>query len=182
MGVTFYGTVDVGYAYIHNGSYPSGAQYYGAGYSVYGSPYNHGTVSTLNNNGLQLSNVGLKFEEQLGYGFTAIGKLETQFNPISGELGDACASLLRNSGRSLYDQDKNNDGSRRGQAFANAAYGGVSNPVYGTLTVGRQYSLVNDGIGAYDPIAGSPAFSLLGYSSTTGAGLASTETASWDNS
>ena len=129
----------------------------------------------MNNNGLQLSNVGLKFEEQLGYGFTAIGKLETQFNPIFGELGDACASLLRNSGRSLFDQDKNNDGSRCGQAFANAAYGGVSNPIYGTLTVGRQGSLVNDGMGTYDPIAGAPAFSLLGYSSTAGAGVGSGE-------
>jgi predicted porin len=182
MGVTFYGTVDVGYAYVNNGSYPSGSGYWGAGYSVYGSPYNHGTVSTLNNNALQLSNVGIKIEEQLGYGFTAIGKLETQFNPISGELGDACNSMLRNSGKSLYDQDKNGDGSRCGQAFNNAAYGGVSNPLYGTLTVGRQGSLVNDGMGAYDPIAGSPAFSFLGYSSTAGAGIGSTETSTWDNS
>jgi predicted porin len=166
MGVTFYGTVDVGYAYIHNGSHPSGAQYYGAGYTIFSSPYNHGEVSTLNNNGLQLSNVGLMIEEQLGGSFTAIGKLETQFNPISGELGDACASLLRFSGTSLFNQEKNNDGSRCGQAFANAAYGGVSNPIYGTLTAGRQGSLVNDGMGTYDPIAGAPAFSLLGYSST----------------
>jgi predicted porin len=85
-GVTFYGTVDVGYAYIDNGAYPSGAHYYGASYTVFSSPFNHGNVSTLTNNALQLSNVGLKIEEQLGGGFLAIGKLETQFNPISGEL------------------------------------------------------------------------------------------------
>ena len=181
-GVTFYGTVDVGYAYVNNGSYPSGSGYWGAGYSVYGSPYNHGTVSTLNNNALSLSNVGLKIEENIGYGFTAIGKLETQFEPISGELGDACAAAIRNSGKPLYDQEKNGDGSRCGQAFVNGAYGGVSNPLYGTLTVGHQASLVNDGIGSYDPIAGSPAFSLLGYSSTAGSGVGSTETAYWDNS
>ena len=77
--------------------------------------------------------------------------------------------------QSLFNQDKNNDGSRCGQAFANAAYGGVSNPIYGTLTVGRQGSLVNDGMGSYDPIAGAPAFSLLGYSSTAGAGAGSAE-------
>jgi predicted porin len=182
MGVTFYGTVDVGYTYIDNGAYPSGAHYYGASYSVYGSPYNHGAVSTLTNNALQLSNVGLKIEEQLGGGFLAVGKLETQFNPISGELGDACASMLRYSGKSLYNQDKNGDGSRCGQIFNNAAYGGVSNPIYGTLTVGRQGSLVNDGMGAYDPIAGSPAFSLLGYSATAGAGVGSSEPSTWDNS
>jgi predicted porin len=182
MGVTFYGTVDVGYAYVNNGAYPSGSGQWGASYSVYGSAFNHGTVSTLNNNALQLSNVGLKIEEQLGGGFTAIGKLETQFNPISGEIGDNCASLVRNSGRSLFDQDKNSDGARCGQAFNSAAYGGVSSPLYGTLTVGRQTSLVNDGMGVYDPIAGSPAFSLLGYSSTAGAGIGSTETSIWDNS
>jgi Gram-negative porin len=182
MGVTFYGTVDVGYAYIHNGAFPSGSHYYGASYGVYSSPFNHGDVSTLTNNALQLSNIGLKIEEQLGGGFLAIGKLETQFNPISGELGDACASLLRNSGRSLFDQDKNGDGSRCGQAFNNVAYGGVSNPLYGTLTAGRQTSLVSDGMGVYDPIPGSPAFSLLGYSASAGAGTGSSESSAWDNS
>ena len=182
MGVTFYGTADVGYAYIHNGAYPSGSQYYGASVSVYSSPYNHGNVSTLNNNGLQLSNVGLKIEEKVGGDFTAIGKLETQFNPLSGELGDACASLLRYSGEPLYEQQKNNDGTRCGQAFANAAYGGVSHPLFGTVTVGRQSSLVSDGMTTYDPIAGSPAFSLLGYSSTAGAGVGSGETSIWDDS
>ena len=45
-----------------------------------------------------MSNVGIKIEEQIGYGFLAVGKLQTQFNPISGELGDACASLIRNNG------------------------------------------------------------------------------------
>jgi predicted porin len=182
MGVTFYGTVDVGYAYVHNGSYPSGSGYWGPGYSVFGSAYNHREVSTLNDNALQLSNVGLKIEEKLGGDFIAIGKLETQFNPISGELGDACAALLRNSGKSLFDQDKNGDGSRCGQAFNNVAYGGVSNPLYGTLTAGRQSSLVSDGMGVYDPIPGSYAFSLLAYSATAGAGTGSSEASTWDNS
>ena len=181
-GVTFYGTVDVGYAYVNNGSYPSGAGQWGAGYSVLGSAYNHGSVSTITNNALQLSNVGLKFDYGLGYDFRAIGKLETQFNPISGELSDGCASMLRFSGKSLYDQDKNGDSTRCGQAFSNAAFGGLSHPLYGTLTVGRQGNLVNDGMGQYDPIAGSPAFSMLGYSSTVGAGYGSTETSAWDNS
>ena len=101
MGVTFYGTVDVGYAYVNNGSYPSGAFYEGAGYTIFGSPFNSHQVSTLNNNALSVSNVGIKIEEQIGGGFLAIGKLQTEFNPISGELADACASLLRTSGQRL---------------------------------------------------------------------------------
>ena len=117
MGVTLYGTIDVGYAYAGNGAYPSGSLYEGVGGTIFGSAYNHQQVSTLNNNALSVSNVGLKMEEQIGYGFLAIGKIQTEFNPISGELADACASLLRNSGRSLFNMDNNGDGSRCGQAF-----------------------------------------------------------------
>ncbi|MGB9166541.1 MAG: porin [Rhodomicrobium sp.] len=182
MGVTFYGTVDVGYAYANNGAYPSGSLYEGVGGTIFGGAFNHQHVSTLNNNALSVSNVGLKMEEQIGGGFVAIGKLQTEFNPISGELADACASLLRNSGRSLFTMDNNGDGSRCGQAFGNSAYAGLSHPFYGTLTVGRQYSLVLDGQAAYDPMALAQAFSLLGYSGTAGAGVGSTETTRWDNS
>jgi hypothetical protein len=32
----------------------------------------------------------------------------------------------------------------------------VSNPVYGTLTVGRQDSLILDGLGRYDAMAAAP--------------------------
>lgn len=181
-GVTFYGTVDVGYAYVNNGANPSGSFYNGAAYTTLAGPFIHRDVSTLNNNALQLSNVGIKIEENIGYGFQAIGKLETQFNPISGELGDACDSLIRNNGKSLYVVENNADGSRCGQAFANAAYGGLSHPIFGTLTVGRQTSLVQDGMGAYDPMNGSAAFSAIGYSGTVGGGTGSTETTRWDNS
>jgi predicted porin len=168
-GVTFYGTVDVGYAYSEHGAPISGAFYNGADTTIFGSPFANRSISTLNNNALSLSNVGLKIEEQIGYGFLAVGKLETQFNPVSGELGDACASLIRNNGLLVTQVATNNaDGSRCGQAFANAAYAGLSSPIYGTLTVGRQTSLVNDGMGSYDPMALSPAFSLIGYSGTAG--------------
>ena len=54
--------------------------------------------------------------------------------------------------------------------------------LYGTLTVGRQYSLVLDGQATYDPMALAQAFSLLGYSGTAGAGVGSTEDTRWDNS
>ena len=181
-GVTFYGTVDVGYAYTTNGVPVNGAFYEGADYTIFGSPFANRSISTLNNNALSVSNVGLKIEEQIGYGFLAIGKLQTDFNPISGELADACASLLRNSGKSLFVLDNNGDGSRCGQAFNNNAYGGLSHPIYGTLTVGRQNSLVLDGMASYDPMALSQAFSILGYSGTAGAGVGSTEDARWDNS
>ncbi len=182
MGVTFYGTVDVGYADMTHGLPASGSFYVGPNYTIYGAKYANGNVSTLTNNALSQSTVGLKIEENIGYGLQAIGKLDTGFNPISGELSDACASLLRNNGRFYGSLDNYGDGSRCGQAFNGSAYGGLSSPLYGTLTAGRQNSLVTDGFGAYDPMAGSYAFSLVGYSGTPGGGIGSTETARWDDS
>ena len=52
---------------------------------------------------------------------------------------------------------------------------GVSNPTYGTLTVGRVTSLTLDGVISYDPMGGSYAFSALGYSGSY-AGFGDTET------
>ncbi len=181
-GVTFYGTIDVGFAYNSNALPASGAFYVGPNYTIYGSKYAQGGAGTLTNNALEQSKVGLKIEENIGYGFQAIGKLETGFNPISGEISDACASLQRNQGQYYADVSNYGDGSRCGQAFNGAAYAGLSSPLYGTLTFGRQNSLVNDGMGAYDPMALSYAFSLIGYSGTPGGGIGDTETARWDSS
>ena len=181
-GVTLYGTVDVGGFYTSEGAPVSGAWYNGGNYTIYGARYANGELGSITNSALEQSKVGLKIEENLGYGLQAIGKIETGFNPISGELADACASLVRNNGK-LYSQfDTNGDGSRCGQAFNSVAYGGLSSPIYGTLTIGRQNSLVQDGMGTYDPMALSYAFSLIGASGTPGGGIGSTETARWDDS
>ncbi len=190
-GITFYGTIDVGYAGMSNGLPASGAFYVGPSYTIYGSKYASGGVSTITNNALSQSQVGIKFEEEIGYGLKAIGKLDTGFNPISGEISDACASIQRanplvptnsTTPNQWYKLDNYGDGSRCGQAFNGNAYGGLSSPLYGTLTVGRQNSLVNDGMGVYDPMGLSYAFSLIGYSGTPGAGIGDTETARWDDS
>ncbi len=182
-GVTIYGTVDVGYAYQTHGLPESGAFYPGLDYDL--QKISGGSVSTLTNNALEQSKIGVKIEEQIGLGFMAIGKLETNFDPVSGELADACASVLRAGNYGSAGKNGNiaayADGSRCGQAFAGQAYGGLSNPLYGTLTIGRQSSLVNDGVGTYDPVHGSYAFSLIGFSGGAAGGIGSTETARWDN-
>ena len=41
---------------------------------------------------------------------------------------------------------------------------------------------MTDGVGTYDPMHGSVAFSLIGFSGGAAAGIGSTETARWDNS
>ncbi len=170
----------MGYAFTSNGVPVSGSFYTGADYTIFGSRFASRPVSTITNNALEQSKIGLKIQENLFDGWAAIGRLETGFNPLSGEISDACASLLRNSGKTYAQFNTNGDGSRCGQAFNGAAYAGVTHPLYGALTAGRQNSLVLDGMGAYDPMALSYAFSILGYTGTVGPGVGSTETARWD--
>ena len=182
-GVTLYGTVDVGYAYQNHGVPYSGASGSGLEYNIINRPQNFGgSVSTLANNALSQSVVGLKIEEALGGGWVAIGRLETGFNPMSGELTDGCASLVRDNGKVFSAQTSAGDSSRCGQAINGPAYAGVSNSTYGTLTLGRQNTLELETKGAYDPIGGSYALSLIGFSGTVGGGVGDTELGRWDNS
>ena len=100
-GITIYGTVDVGFAYSSHGVSASGAFYPGADYTIYGSRFAGPAIATITNNALEQSKIGVKIEESFGDGWAAIGKLETGFNPISGELSDACASLLAQQRQAL---------------------------------------------------------------------------------
>jgi predicted porin len=181
-GVTVYGTIDVGYAYQTNGK-PLGSIVSDLEYTPFMPTHNFTgqPISTITANALEQSKIGVKIEEDVGLGFAAIGKLDTGFNPLTGELSDGCSSFLRNAGLGYNQQTSTADSGRCGQAFNGVAYGGVSNPTYGTLTAGRQQSFQLDAIGAYDPMALSYAFSLPGYSGTF-AGSGSTEAARWDNS
>ncbi len=150
-------------------------------YNIYSSKFANKAISSLDPNALERSAVGLKIEEPIGGGWAAVGKLETSFDPLTGELSDSPASLLRNAGVPLAYQTANGDSGRAGQAFNGPVYAGVNNPIYGTLTAGRQQSLQLDVSSVYDPQALSYAFSLLGWSSSlVGSGI--TEAARWDNS
>ena len=57
-------------------------------------------------------------------------------------------------------------------------YAGVSSPVWGTLTFGRQNALQTDAVNAYDPMGGSYAFSPIGFSGFT-CGAGDTEECRW---
>jgi predicted porin len=181
-GVTVYGVIDIDYAYLSHGVSLSGPFYPGLEYNISGSKNAYKPIYSLGESGLEQSKLGLKIEEAMGNGWTAIGKVEAGFDPLSGELADACASLVRNNGKPLTAQDANSDGSRCGQLFSGPAFAGVSNVTYGTLTAGRQQSLQLDAISVYDPMGLPYAFSLIGYSGGAAAGIGNTETGRWDNS
>jgi predicted porin len=181
-GVTIYGAIDIGYAYQTHGAPLSGVYPTGLMYNMFGSTNANKQISTIAPNGLSQSFVGVKVEEQIAPGWTAIAKAESAFLPLSGEFADACASFARNNGVDIFHQDSRGDSSRCGQFFNTIVYGGVSSSTYGTLTAGRQNNLDLELQAAYDPMALSYAFSLIGYSGGAGAGIGDTETARWDNS
>jgi predicted porin len=181
-GVTFYATLDYGYAYQTNGR-PLGSVVSTLEFIPFTTTRNYTgqAISTIAGNGLQQSNVGIKFDTPIGNGWNIVGRLESGFDPLRGDFANGCVSFLQNAGIVYTQQTSNADSGRCGQALNGPAYGGISNPLYGTLTVGRQQSFQLDGIAIYDPLALSYAFSLLGYSGTNG-GSGSTQAARWDNS
>ena len=180
-GVTLYGTVDVGYAYESKGVPLNGDYLGGLEYQAFTTTRNFaGSVSTPAESGLEQSKIGIRVAEPIFGDWQLLARAETGFNPLSGKLTDACNALAQNSGKPQGEQTANADSSRCGQAFNSMLYGGLANPMYGQITIGRQNSLQLDALAQFDPQALSYAFSFLGYSGFD-AGAGSTEAGRWDN-
>jgi predicted porin len=181
-GITPIGALDLGYAYQTNGR-PLGSIVSGLEFSPFTTSRNFTgqSVSTIAHSGLQQSFIGVKVEEPLWADWKFVARADTGVDPLQGKLSDGCSSFIQNAGVPYAAQNSNADSGRCGQAFNSQLFGGFSNKQYGTFTIGRQNSLQLDAIAAYDPLALSYAFSLLGYSGTTG-GMGSTQAARWDNS
>src|SRR5271166_959435 len=180
-GVTLYGNIDVGYAYQSHGV-PVGASFPQVlEYNIWNAKNASKEISTITADALQRTNVGLTIEEGIGAGWAAVGKIATDYSPLSGELADGPASLLRNFGIPLANQTANGDSNRAGQAFNGEVFAGVSNAAYGTLTVGRQRSFQYEAFDEYDPQGLSYAFGIIGYSASF-SGSGDTEAARWNDS
>ncbi len=178
-GITLYGVVDVGVAYQNHGTPLSQDFYPGLEYMI--SKNSNKSITSVAPNGLSQSKIGIKGTEQLVDGVNAIFNAEMGFEPQSGRLADACASLVHNNGVAQSAQTSGADGSRCGQFFNGEAYLGLQSNDYGTLTIGRNNSLLLDNINKYDPMGGSYAFSIIGYSGAT-AGMGDTEDTRLDDS
>ena len=178
-GVTLYGIVDVGLQYESHGAPFS--DYFPAGSADIVQKNSNKSQFGATPSNLSQSRVGLQGIEPLGAGdWFGVFKLETFFNPQSGEISDALKSLAVNNGRSLANQTTNLDSSIAGQIFQQS-FVGVSSKTFGSLTFGRQNTLLADGIAKYDPQGASQAFSLIGLSGTT-AGAGDTQDRRLDNS
>jgi len=178
-GITLYGTVDVGVAYQNHGTDYSHDMYVGMEYLV--SKNSNKSVTSITNNAMSQSKVGLKGTEPVADGLDFVFNVEMGFNPASGSIADAVKSLTYNNGRALNDQKTAADGARAGQIFNGQGWAGLSSKEFGTLTLGRHVTLLTDTIGKYDPQGGAYAFSVIGYSGAT-AGGGNTENTRADDS
>jgi len=181
-GLTLYATIDVGYAYQTHGVPLSSELPNGLEFQAFTTTRNFaGSQSTFAENGLGQSKIGIIMSEPFVDDFTLIARTDTGFNPLSGQLADACKSLVSNSGKAQGQQTANADSSRCGQAFNGVIWGGFGSPRFGALTIGRQQSLQLDALALYDPQALSYAFSFLGYAGFN-AGGGTTDAGRLDNS
>jgi predicted porin len=167
-GITLYGIVDVGLQYQTHGVPIN--DYFPAGSETIIQKNSNGSVTGATPSNLSQSRIGLAGNEPIGGDWAGVFRLETFFNPQSGDISDALKSITQNNGRALTAQTTNVDSSVAGQLFAGAAYAGFSSPTYGTFTFGRHVTILADGIAKYDPMSAAQAFSLLGFSGTTAGG------------
>jgi predicted porin len=167
-GITLYGIIDAAVQYETHGA-PFNDYWFAGGTDIVQKNSNN-SVSGIVSNGLSQSRVGLQGSEPLHFlDFSGVFKLETFFNPASGNLSNALKSVTQNNGRSAADQSANIDSSIAGQIFQQS-FVGISSPTYGTITFGRQNSTLADLFAKYDPQQLSYAFSLIGLSGTPAGG------------
>jgi predicted porin len=178
-GITLYGTVDVGIAYMTHGAPLS--QTWAPGLPYFVQNFSNHSILSAGPNGLSQSKVGLSGVEPLWGDLTGVFRLETGFNPTSGRLTDGPGSLVANNGRSADTKISAGDSSRAGQPFEGAAYAGISSKTFGTLTFGRQNTLMSEALSKYDPQLQSNAFSPISLQGTAG-GFGDTQNRIFDSS
>src|SRR5271168_4833119 len=172
-GITLYGAIDVGAGYATHGvnlnpSWNNGVQEVIAKFS-------QGPRFQLVPNGLSQSNVGIRGSEEFTPGWSLVFDANAGFDPYTLQLASGAQSLVDNNNKTIGNQNANQDSSRAGQWDNTRGYVGLSNPTFGTLTIGRETSLSNDLVTNYDPMGGSYAFSVIGTSSTYVSGVGDTE-------
>jgi predicted porin len=178
-GICVYGNIDMGVTYQTHGAPLSPLAVGPLDYLV--SKNSGGAYFGAGPNQLSTSFIGLRGKQEIADNLYAVFNLQTQFDPASGQTSSGIGSVAQNNGVGLAQQNGFSDSSKAGQMFNQAAYFGVSSPIYGTLTIGRQSALSSDLVTNYDSLGGSNAYSLLTYQGANGGG-GDTEDRVYDNS
>lgn len=109
-GVTFFATLDVGYAYQTNGR-PTGNVVSTLEFIPFTTTRNYTgqRISTIAANGLSQSIIGVRWDEGIGLGWNFIGRADTGVDPLTGRLSDGCSSFVANAGVTYAAQNSNAD-------------------------------------------------------------------------
>src|SRR3984885_12162899 len=171
-GITLYGVVDAGIQYDTHSAPFTPYRPAASGNIVRSNDYASPVGVTPSNMGQ--SRVGLQGTVPLVGDWAGVFQVESFFNPQSGELANSMKSIAENNGKPANQQNIGVDGSSAGQALQ-TAFVGVQSARFGTLTFGRQVTLLSEGAIQYDPNFLATAFGVLGASNTY-AGAGSSET------
>jgi predicted porin len=180
-GICVYGNFDMGVSYLQHGA-PLSAMAAAPLNSVI-SKNSSGSYFGTGPNQMSNSFIGLRGKQEIADNLYAVFNLQTLFNVNSGQNANGIESVAQNNGlnANILSQSSLADSSKGGQMFNQAAYFGISSPIYGTFTMGRQSALSSDLLSNYDPLAGSNAWSLLTFQGANGGG-GDTEDRVFDNS
>jgi predicted porin len=166
-GITLYGVVDIGVQYDTHMAPFTPFRPAASGNIV--RQNSRQSVVGLTPSNMGQSRVGLQGTEALNEEWSAIFQIESFFNPQSGEIANSLQSLTANNGLPPSRQSVGVDGSSAGQAFQ-TSWVGLQSPRFGTVTFGRQVTLLLEGVIKYDPNYNASAFGLLGASNTYSGG------------
>jgi predicted porin len=175
-GITLYGAYDIGVGWVSHGLPENGYNYEGE--SLVNRNGNRAQFLIAPNN-LSQTGIGIKGREEVWEGLAVVFNANTGINPQSGQLANMAATNVNDSGLPRGSYSFVGDGARAGQTFNDEIYGGVSMPLAGTLTFGRQRALGTDAMLAYDPANGAYSFSFIGYNGLM-AGGGDTQDTRWD--
>jgi general bacterial porin, GBP family len=170
-----YGILDVGLGYLQH-SYSASDVLASTvnSYNLNSSPH---SFTGLYSGGASMSRFGLRGAYRFGSGQQVFFRLESAINVTTGNLS--------NNGQAIYENinglhSANSASAINGQAFARAAYLGVSDPAWGSLELGRVLNFSLDQTVQYDPLQAALLYSPIGYSGGIGGGLGATENSRLD--
>ncbi len=177
-GITLFGTIDVGGGWASHAAPINSDLYFG---NVAVAKMNNHAMTNVVPSGLSQTGVGIKASHELFGDVSGVVMASTGINPQSFHLANAPGSLADNNGIALANQSLNADGTRGGQAFNDELYAGLSSKMLGQITFGRQKSISNETMAAYDPAGYSYNYSIIGLSGTPVAGGGVTDDGRLDN-
>jgi predicted porin len=183
--VTFYGVLDAGVAHVqHTLDF---ADQFPVSTNPFPQKSTNGATG-MYNGGLSQNRVGVKVSTDLTDGWNAFLQLETAFNLTTGVVANASQNLAQNKA-SVNSTAANTNGGVQvsaasaigGQLFDRGAFIGISNATYGSLSIGRQQTLLFDVMPGYDGLGLAQLFTPIGFTGAyIGGGV--TEDSRVDNS